>query len=61
MSKDVKKAGRYDRNAPVAACPKAVEHGSFLTHLKLGLGEALVAITNRVLKNFGVISYGEPQ
>jgi len=57
----VKKADRYDRNAPVPACPKAVEHGSFLTHLKLGHGEALVAITNRVLKNFGVISYGEPQ
>ena len=61
MSKDVKKPGGCDRNVPVAACSKAVEHASFLTHSRLGPGQALVAITNRLLKNFGVISYPKPQ
>lgn len=61
MSKDVKKPGGCDRSVPVAACTKAVEHASFLTHQKLGPGEALAGITNRLLKDFGVISYGEPQ
>jgi len=32
VSKDVKKPGGCDRNVPVAACSKAVEHASFLTH-----------------------------